>query len=112
MAKGVTKEADGRRREVVLFTDQVGRQTVRMRFRTTEQEEHARNKGLSVFTGQRPGASVWRGEHMARPRDTEHSEMALALEKKDGKVQGGAKYQGGKTVTEIFRETSKSNRYI
>ena len=56
--KGVTKEADGRRREVVVFTDQAGRQTVRMRFRTTEQEEHARNEGLTVFTGQRPGASI------------------------------------------------------
>ena len=34
--KGVTKEADRRKRKVVLFTDQAGRQTVKMRFRTTE----------------------------------------------------------------------------
>ena len=83
--KGVIKEADGRRREAVLFTDQAGRQTGRMRFRTTEQEEHARNEGLTVFTVERPGASVWRGEQMARPSHTEHSETAPALEKKDGK---------------------------
>ena len=34
--KGVTKEADRRKRKVVLFTDQAARQTVKMRFRTTE----------------------------------------------------------------------------
>ena len=30
--QGVTKEANGKRREVVLFSDGSGRQTVRMRF--------------------------------------------------------------------------------
>ena len=56
--KGVTKEADGRKREVVLFTDQSGRQTVRMQFHTNGEEEQARNEGLTVFTAQRPGAAV------------------------------------------------------
>ena len=38
--KGVTQEADGKRREVVLFTDQAtGHQTVQMRFCPNEQAE-------------------------------------------------------------------------
>ena len=43
--KGVTKEADGRSREVVLFTDKSGCQTVRMRFKTTGEEEQPGMKG-------------------------------------------------------------------
>ena len=43
--KGVTKEADWRSREVVLFKDQSGRQTVRMRFKTTGEEEQPGMKG-------------------------------------------------------------------
>ena len=53
--KGVTQELDGRRRKVVLFTDQAVRQTVRMRSFTADKEENARNEGLTGFTGQRPG---------------------------------------------------------
>ena len=82
--KGVTKEADGRSREVVLFTDQSGRQTVRMRFKTTGEEEQARNEGLTVFTAQRPGAAVWKGEQMARAGQTKDPEKAQEQKKKDG----------------------------
>ena len=45
--KGVTQELDGRRREVVLFTDQAVRQAVRMRSFTADKEENARNEGLT-----------------------------------------------------------------
>ena len=82
--KGVTKEADGRGREVVLFTDQSGRQTVRMRFRTNGEEEQARNEGLTVFTAQRPGAAVWKEEQMVRAGHTEDPEKAQEQKKKDG----------------------------
>ena len=70
--------------EVVLFTDQSGRQTVRMRFRTNEEEEQARNEGLTVFTAQRPGAAVWKGEQMARAGQTQDTEKAQEQKKKDG----------------------------
>ena len=72
--KGVTKEANGKRREVVLFTDGSGRQTVWMRFRTNGEEEQARNEGLTVFTAQRPGAAGCKGEKMAKAGQTKGPE--------------------------------------
>ena len=82
--KGVTKEAYGRSKEVVVFTDQSGRQTVRMRFKTNRKEEQARNEGLTVFTAQRPGAAVWKGEQMARAGQTKGPEKPQEQKKKDG----------------------------
>ena len=82
--KGVTKEADGRKRKVVLFTGQSGQQTVGMWFRTNGEEEQARNEGLTVFTGQRPGAVVWEGEKMARAGRTKDPETAQDQKQKDG----------------------------
>ena len=71
--KGITKEANGR-----------SRQTVRMRFKTTGEEEQARNEGLTVFTAQRPRAAVWKGEQMARAGQTKDPEKAQEQKKKDG----------------------------
>ena len=64
--KGVTKEADGKRREVFLFTEGSGCQTVLMRFQTNGEEEQARNEDLKVFTAPRPGAAVCKEEQMAK----------------------------------------------
>ena len=69
---------------MVLFTVKSGRQTVRMRFKTNRKEEQARNEGLTVFTAQRPGAAVWKGEQMVRAGHTEDQEKAQEQKKKDG----------------------------
>ena len=82
--KGVTKEVDGRKREVVLFTDRLGRQTVRMRFQTNGEEEAARNEGLTMFIAQRPGAAVCRGEQLAKAGLAKGPEKPQEQKKKDG----------------------------
>ena len=65
--KGVTREADGRKREVVIFTDKAtGCQTVHMRFQTNGEEVAAHNEGLTVFAAQRPGGAVGRGEQLSK----------------------------------------------
>ena len=83
MLKGVTKEANGKRREVVLFTDRSGSQTVRMRFQTNGEEEQARNEGLTVFTTQRPEAAVWNGEQLAKAGQAKGPEKPQEQRKKD-----------------------------
>ena len=42
------------------------------------------NEGLTVFTAQRPGAAVWKGEQMVRAGHTEDPEKAQEQKKKDG----------------------------
>ena len=65
--RGVTTEADGRNRDMVLFTDRAtGRQTVRKRFKTNGEEQAALNEGLTVFAAQRPGGAVCRGEQSSK----------------------------------------------
>ena len=64
--RGVIREADGRNREVILFTDRAtGKQTVRMRFQTGGEELAARNEGLTLFTA-RQGAAAGRREQLPR----------------------------------------------
>ena len=48
------------------------------------QEEQVRNEGLTVFTAQRPGAAVWKGEQMVKAGHTEDPEKAQEQKKKDG----------------------------
>ena len=49
--RGVSREPDGRTRELILYTDQVtGKQSVRYRFQTGGQELSAKNEGLTLFT--------------------------------------------------------------
>ena len=55
-----------------------------MRFCTNREEEQVRNEGLTVFTAQRPGAAVWKGEQMARAGQTKDPEKAQEQKKKDG----------------------------
>mgnify|MGYP006924383161 CR=1 FL=1 len=82
--KGVTQEADGKRREVVLFTDQAtGRQTVRMRFCPGEQAEKGEKD--RAMNAQTPEADVWRREDLARPGQEEQSEPAPTPREKDGR---------------------------
>ena len=102
--KGVIKEADGKRRNVVLFTDQaIVRQTVRMKSCTAEQGEKTEKDGLTAAQGQTPGADVWRGKDVARPGQAEHSEPAQIPGEKDGRgrAPGGSKVTRGKSVTRI-----------
>ena len=48
--RGVSREPDGQRRELILFTDKVmGRQIVRVRFQTGVEALAARNEGLKLF---------------------------------------------------------------
>ena len=55
--RGVSKEPDGRTRELILYTDQVtGKQPVRYRFQTGRQELSARNEGLTLFAPSPAGA--------------------------------------------------------
>ena len=55
-----------------------------MRFCTNREEEQVRNEGLTVFTAQRPGAAVWKGEQMVKAGHTEDPEKAQEQKKKDG----------------------------
>ena len=56
--RGVSKEPDGRTRELILFTDQAtGKQSVRYRFQTGGQELSAKNEGLTLFTPGPVGAA-------------------------------------------------------
>ena len=55
--RGVSREPDGRTRELILFTDQAtGKQSVRYRFQTGGQELSAKNEGLTLFTPGPAGA--------------------------------------------------------
>ena len=49
--RGVSREPDGRSKELILYTDQVtGKQSVRYRYQTGGQELTAKNEGLTLFT--------------------------------------------------------------
>ena len=81
--RGVTREADGRNREVVLFTDRAtGRQTVRMRFQTNGQEQTAGNEGLTMFA-ERQGGAVGRGEQSSGAGPAKEPEKPKEPERKD-----------------------------
>ena len=55
--RGVSKEPDGRTRELILYTDQVtGKQLVHYRFQTGRQELSAKNEGLTLFAPSPAGA--------------------------------------------------------
>ena len=82
--QGVTKEANGKRRDVVLFSDGSGRQTVRMRFQTNGEEEQARNEGLTVFTAQRPGGAVCNKEQKVKAGLDKGPEKPQEQKKKNG----------------------------
>ena len=56
--RGVSREPDGRRRELILFTDRAtGKQTVRVRFQTGVEALAARNEGLTLFAPRLGGAA-------------------------------------------------------
>ena len=56
--RGVSQEPDGRRRELILFTDRAtGRQTVRFRFQTGVEALTARNEGLTLYAPRMGGAA-------------------------------------------------------
>ena len=60
--RGVTREADGRKRELIHFTDiATNKQTVRFRFQTGGEELAARNEGLTLFSPG-PGGAAGVGE--------------------------------------------------
>ena len=49
--RGVSREPDGRSKELILYTDQVtGKQSVRYCYQTGGQELSAKNEGLTLFT--------------------------------------------------------------
>ena len=83
MLHGVTQEGDGRRREVVLYTDEQGRQSIRMRYRTKEEEEKAQRERLTGVGGQRPGAAVWNSEGQPVTGRTQGPLNERAQERKD-----------------------------
>ena len=85
-----TKGLDRWRPELVLLTDQVGHQMIKMRFSNSES---ARNEGLTRSAGQRSGgagqrpcgAGARRDERKARTGQAEHPQAAQAPERKDRK---------------------------
>ena len=80
---GVTKEVDGKKREVVMVTDvTTGHQTIKMRFKPREQAEKEK---LAAMNAQRQKADVWQREDLAEPRQEEQSEPAPAPKGKDRK---------------------------
>ena len=82
--RGVTREADGHNREVVLFTDRAtGQQTVRMRFQTNGEELSARNEGLTMLAAQRQGGAVGRGEQSSKAGLAKEPEKPNEPERKD-----------------------------
>ena len=49
--RGVSREPEGRTKELILYTDQVtGNQSVRYRYQTGGQELSARNEGVTLFS--------------------------------------------------------------
>ena len=57
---------------------------MRMRFQTNGEEEAARNEGLTVFTAQRPGAAVCRGEQLSKAGLAKGPDKPQEQKKKDG----------------------------
>ena len=54
----VSREPEGRKRELILFTDRAtGKQTVRVRFQTGAEVLAARNEGLTLFAPGLGGAA-------------------------------------------------------
>ena len=49
--RGVSREPEGRTKELILYTDQVtGKQSVRYRYQTGGQELSAKNEGITLFS--------------------------------------------------------------
>ena len=81
--RGVIREADGRNREVILFTDRAtGKQTVRMRFQTRGEELAARNEGLTLFAA-RQGGAAGRGEQSSRAGPAKEAEKPKESKRED-----------------------------
>ena len=61
----MTKEVNGKKREVVMITDvATGRQTIKMRFKPGEKAEKER---LAAMSAQRQKTGVWEREDLAEP---------------------------------------------
>ena len=59
--RGVSKEPEGRTKELILYTCQVtGKQSVRYRYQTGRQEQTAHNEGIALFSQEQeqPGAGA------------------------------------------------------
>ena len=81
--RGVIREADGRNREVILFTDRAtGKQTVHMRFQTRGEEFSARNEGLTLFA-ERQGGAAGRGEQSTREGPAKEAEKPKVSKRED-----------------------------
>ena len=81
--RGVIREADGRNREVILFTNRAtGKQTVRMRFQTRGEELSARDEGLTLFAA-RQGGAAGRGEQSTREGPANEAEKPKVSKRED-----------------------------
>ena len=81
--RGVTREPDGRTRELILFTDRAtGKQTVRFRFQTGGEELAARNEGLTLFAPG-PGGAASREEQSSGAGPAKEAEKPKAPRRED-----------------------------
>ena len=113
-----TKGLDRWRRELVLLTDQVGHQMIKMRFSNSES---ARNEGLTRSAGQRSGGAGQRlveqelGEVSGRPgparRSTQRQPRLRRGRTGRSKIcREKVRYQGSKKLSQKTRATSKQFR--
>ena len=81
--KGVTRERNGRTRELILFTDRAtGKQTVRFCFQAGGQEPSARNVGLTLFAPG-PGGEASRREQSSGADPARKAEKLKAPRRED-----------------------------
>ena len=100
---------------MVLFTDQSGRQTVRMRFRTNGEEEQANNERADCVHIPETRSSFLEGRANGegRPHGALRDGSGTGAEAREKvRSRGEQRIKGEETVTEIFRKSSKSNRHI
>ena len=83
MLRGVTREADGRKCELIIFTDRAtNKQTVRFRFQTGGEELAARNEGLTLFAPG-PGGAAGREKQSSGAGPAKEAEKPKAPRRED-----------------------------
>ena len=81
--RGVSREPDGRTRELILFTDRAtGKQSVRYHFQTGGQELSAKNEGLTLFAPG-PGGEARQGEQSSGAGPVNEAEKPKSPGKED-----------------------------
>ena len=81
--RGLSREPDGRTRELILFTDRAtGKQSVRYRFQTGGQELSARNEGLTLFAPG-PGGEASKREQPSGASTAKEAEKQKPQRKED-----------------------------